>query len=106
MHNLYTFRRKCEQILISSNKKLHTFPIPPPQSFLAGQKGSIYISNSKLSLLPAASGRGSKFSASINESDKKTNAILSLYNPVSQGGSLQQECFAHIFVAKVWCTTK
>lgn len=106
MHNLYTFKNKCEQILMSSNKKLHTLPIPPAQSFLACQKGSIYISSSKLSLLPAAPGRGSKFSFWINGSDKETNTILSLYNPVSQGWSLQWETFADIFVAKVCSTTK
>lgn len=93
-------------MLIISNKILHTFLIPPAQSFLACQKGSIYISNSKLSLLPAAPGRGSKFSVWINGSDKETNAILSLYNPVSQGWSLQWETFADTFVAKVRSTTK
>lgn len=85
---------------------LHTFPIPPAQSFLACQRGSIYISHSRLSLLPGASGRGSKFWVWINGSDKEPNAVLSLSNPVSQGSSLPCETFADNFVAKVCSTIK
>ena len=76
---------------------LHTFPIPPAQPFLDCQKRPIYVS--RLSLLPAGPGRGKKFSVRFKESDKETNAILSLSSPVSQGSSLPCYIFTDIFIA-------
>lgn len=104
LHNLNM--SKSKQILIISHTMLHTFPIPPVQSFLACPKGSIYIPDIRLSLFPTAPDKGSKFSIWINKSDKETNSFLSLSNPVSQWSSPPCETFADIFTAKVCSTIK